>query len=73
MILDNGKPMQKKAPDTEIGNQEQNAVEDVTPKKKRGWRNTLSKLLTSCYKNLVSLTSTVTQRKHFIMIFICML
>jgi len=56
MILDNGKPMQKKAPDTEIGNQEQNAVEDVTPKKKRGWRNTLSKLLTSCYKNLVSLT-----------------
>ena len=50
-ILDNGNnTLQNNAPDAEIGNQEQNAVEDVTPKKKRSWRNILSKLFTSCYK-----------------------
>ena len=43
-IVDNGKTLQNKAPDAEIDNQ------DVTPKKKRSWRNILSKLFTSCFK-----------------------
>ena len=49
-IVDNGTTLQNKAPDTEIVNQEQNAVKDVTPRKKRSWRNILSNLFTSCCK-----------------------
>ena len=49
-IGDNGTALPKTTPDAEISNQKQNDVEDVTPKKKRSLRDTLSKLFTSCYK-----------------------